>query len=224
MKILGLTGQPQIEQLRSQLTERLKSYGYEVEEKATIKGKSGAEHNFDILGSKTHGFLVYTMAIDVISDGEDKEVGLGEVFTFDDKCYDCGIQNKILIAFPGLNSVAARFAQGQQIKVFDKGNIETFLTSPLFTPPRKDTSLNWETKSKLLKSLTDLGYKVEENAKVLGKSDAEYTFDILAELDEGFIVHKLGIDMVTDAEVSLNQVSLFDTKAYDSGIREKVLC
>jgi Type II secretory pathway, ATPase PulE/Tfp pilus assembly pathway, ATPase PilB len=208
--------------LEDRLIQGLESRGYEVEENATLRGKSGAEHNFGMLARKSHGFIAYIVAIGIM-EGGNQEIGLGAVFTFDDKCYDCGIQNKILIAFPGLNSVAARFAQGQQIKVFDKGNIETFLTSPSFTSPTKDTSLNWETKSKLLKSLTDLGYKVEENAKVLGKSDAEYTFDILAVLDEGFIVHKLGIDMVTDAEVSLNQVSLFDTKAYDTGIRKKVL-
>ena len=75
----------------------------------------------------------------------------------------------------------------------------------------------------MLQALTVLGYKVKEKAEVKGKSGAECTFDILADLDDGFIARRLGIDIISDNEVTLNQVSLFDTTSYDVGIQGKIL-
>ena len=215
--------QRQVEQLRSQFIERLNHQGYEVEQDAIIEGKSGGKHTFDILARKSHGFIAYTIAVGTALSSDNQELGLGEIFAFDDKCYDCGIQNKILIALPQLDSVATRFAQNQRIKVFEKKNLEAFLASPLPIPPAEKVSFNWETKSQLLESLASLGYKIEKNAKVKGKSGAVYTFDILATLDDSFVVHRLGIDDIAAEEVSLPQISLFDTKAYDTGIRGKAL-
>ena len=69
-----------------------------------------------------------------------------------------------------------------------------------------------------MKSLADLGYGVEENPKVKGRSGVEYTFDILAYTETEQIVHSLGIDFLSEErEVGLEQVALFDTKAYDVG-------
>ncbi|MFB0556751.1 MAG: GspE/PulE family protein, partial [Dehalococcoidia bacterium] len=213
----------QVEQLRSQFIERLNRQGYEVEQDAIIEGKSGGEHTFDILACKSHGFIAFTIAVGIVLSSDNQELGLGGVFAFDDKCYDCGIQDKILIALPLLDSVATRFAQNQRIKVFEKERLEAFLASPLPTPPAEKGAFNWETKAQLLESLANLGYKIEENAKAKGRSGAEYTFDILASLDDGFVVHRLGIDDLIGREQSLSQISLFDTKAYDTGIQEKVL-
>ncbi len=213
-----------MEQLKTKFAQRLKSQCYEVGQDVSLTGKSGAEHSFDILARKSHGFIVYTMAVDIVAQDDNQETSLCEVFTFDDKCYDCGIQDKVLISFPRLDSIAARFAQSQRIKIFDKESLEAFLALP---PPvsqgKKEFPINFETKLEFLQSLTDLGYKIEEGAKVKGKSGAEYTFDILAELDDGFIARRLGIDIISDDEVTLIQVSLFDTKAYDTGVYNKVL-
>lgn len=208
----------------ARLIERLKSSGYEGEQNATLKGKSGAEHRFDILAHKSHGFLSYTIAVGIIEHKGDEKIDLSDVFTFDDKCYDCGIQDKVLVAFSELNAAASRFAQSQQINVLDKENLEAFLSSPpRFSQAEVNAPPSFETKLQFLRYLIDLGYKIKEKSKINGQSGAEYTFDILAVLDEGLISHRVFMDVMTGDEVSLNQVSLFDSKAYDVGIHKKVL-
>jgi general secretion pathway protein E len=223
MKTIELTGEKQFEQLKNQFIERLKSQGYEVEQGATMRGRSGAEHSFDILAHRDNGFAAYTVAIDTLAS-DNEEIGLGQVFGFDDKCYDCGIRDKVLIALPRLDSVATRFAQGQRVKVLEEESLKAFLAS---SPPTKRAEERLssipKTRSELVQSLTKLGYKVEENNTVLGRSGAKYTFDILASFDDGLITQKIGIDNTTSDELSLSQISLFDTKAYDAGIQEKVL-
>ncbi len=223
MKVAMSARESQIKRLRSQLVQRLESQRYEVEQNATAKGKSGAEHSFGILARRSHDFITYTIAVGIIAPDDNQEISLGEVFAFDDKCYDCGIQNKALIALPKLDSVATRFAKGQRIRVFDEESLKTLLASPSPTSPAKEGPFNWQTKAKFLESLAKSGYNVEETVKVTGKSGAEYVFDILASLDDGFIAHKLGIDIISSNELSLNQVSLFDTKTYDTGIYNKVM-
>ena len=47
------------------------------------------------------------------------------MFVFDDKAYDSGILDKILIAVPGLTEEASRFAQRQNIKVFETSALES---------------------------------------------------------------------------------------------------
>jgi len=216
--------QQQVELLKGQFIERLNRQGYEVEQDGIVTGKSGAGHTFDILARKDDGFVAYTIAIDVALSHDDQEIGLGEVFAFDDKCYDCSIKDKIIIALPGLDQIATRFTLGQRIKVFDSASLEAFLASPPPPiPPEKKGPLNWETQPQLVESLTNLDYNTEETARLKGRSGAEYTFGILASQDDGFIVRRIGIDTITDKEVSLSQVSLFDAKTYDTGIQEKVL-
>ena len=206
------------------LARRLRSQGYELEQSAVLEGNSSAQHTFDLVARKSDGLIDQMVAVAVAEHDDNQEVSLGEVFTFDDKCYDCGIHDKVLIALPRLDSVASRFAQSQRIKVFDEESLEAFFASP---PPTRqlngNISTHFGTKTEFLQSLRDSGYMVEERAKVKGKSGAEYIFDILAEQDEGFIAHRVGIDVLADTGVSLNQVSLFDTKAYDTGVYEKVL-
>ena len=224
MKVIELTGKKQLEQLKSQFIQRLKSQGYEVEQDATMRGRSGAEHSFDILAHRDNGFTAYTVAIDIFAS-DNQEIGLGQVFGFDDKCYDCGVRNKVLIALPNLDSVATRFAQGQRVKVFEEASFKAFLASSPSPKKRAEERLSRipETKSELAQSLTQLGYKVEENATLSGRSGAKYTFDILASFDDGLVTLNVGIDNTSSGELSLTQISLFDTKAYDAGIQEKVL-
>ncbi len=216
--------QREVEQLKNQFIQRLESQGYEAEQNTPLTGKSGAQHTFDILARRNNGFIACTIAVGIALGEDGQEIGLSEVSTFDDKCYDCGIQSKVFIALPRLDFVASRFAQGQRIKAFDNESLKAFLAAPL---PAKQTKENIsfipKTKIEAAQILSQLGYKIEENTKVRGRSGAEYTFAILASLDDGFIAHKLGIDDMTGGEVSLNQLSLFDTKAYDTGVQEKAL-
>ena len=226
---MGETSQARLNaELKSELVarviERLKSSGYEGHQNATLKGNSGAEHRFDILAHKSHGFLSYTIAVGLIEHEDDEKIDLSDVFTFDDKCYDCGIQDKVLVAFSELNAAASRFAQSQQINVLDEENLEAFLSSPpRFSQAEVNAPASFETKLQFLRYLIDLGYKIKEKSKINGQSGAEYAFDILAVLDEGFITHRIFMDVMTGDEVTLNQVSLFDSKAYDVGIHKKVL-
>ena len=57
MKIMESTGEKQAEQLGSQFIRRLEGQGYEVEQSASLRGKSGAEHSFDILAHRDNGFI-----------------------------------------------------------------------------------------------------------------------------------------------------------------------
>ena len=215
----------EVEQLKSQFVERLQRQGYDVEQGDGLtrrSGRSGAEHSFALLAHRDDGFVAYTLAADVALD-DGQEIGLGEVFAFDDKCYDCGIKDKVFIALPKLDSVAARFCQNQRIRAFEEQNLKTFLASPLPSLPAERDSYSWETQPEIMESLARLGYNVETDATIKGRSGAEYVFDALASWDDGFIAHKLAIDDIPGEEVSLSQISLFDAKAYDAGVQDKVL-
>ena len=213
---------------KTRFIEFLRKQGYEVTEKAEISStsKSGARHVLDILARRDDGFITYTIGIGIVIDNGGQEIGLEEVFTFDDKAYDLGIYDKVLLVVPRLNHEARQFAQRQQIKVFEDEDLQAFLASavPSARGRVQKEPFKFETKAKLLEHLRSLGYKVEEKAKVQGRSGAEHILDILAYNDDGIITHTLGINVIVlENEVGLDAVSSFDTKAYDLGIHDKVL-
>jgi len=107
---------------KSQLIEYLTGYGYQVKEDAKVKGRSGAEHNIDILATRDDGIIVHNIAIGI--EVADKPVDLDKVFDFDDKAYDIGILDKAFIAVPELTEEAKQFAQRQRIRVFEVGELE----------------------------------------------------------------------------------------------------
>jgi hypothetical protein len=53
-----------------------------------------------------------------------KPIGLDRVFKFDDKAYDAGILDKVVIAVPGLTKEARQFARHQGTMVFESGQLE----------------------------------------------------------------------------------------------------
>jgi len=213
----------QIEQLKSRFIERLNNQGYEVQQETNLKGKSGAEHYFEILAHSDNGLISHTVGIDIVQEEDNRDVGLSKVFAFDDKSYDCGIRYKILLALPRLDSIASRFAAGQKIQVFDVERLREFLDSPLTSFVKREKLADWESKDQILASLIDIGYKVEEKGKATGNSGVEYTFDILATFDNGLISYRLGMDIMAGDMVNLEQISLFDNKTYDTRIQEKAL-
>ncbi|HXZ94330.1 MAG TPA: hypothetical protein VEG28_00235 [Dehalococcoidia bacterium] len=101
-------------QSKSQLIQYLEKQGYTVKEKAEVKGRSGAVHNMDILGTKDEGIITHRIAIGIEVD--DKPMGLDRLFDFDDKAYDSGIMDKVFIAVPGLTKEAMQFAKRQGIR------------------------------------------------------------------------------------------------------------
>jgi hypothetical protein len=205
-----------------QLVEFLKERGYEVTENATVKGRSGAEHSIDMLATRDNGIVTYNIAIGVKVAGD--EIGLGEIFDFDDKAYDSGIHDKILVVLPGLHREAEKFASQQRIKVLEVRDLETVLAST--AQPVKEAKrepFEFESKSKLIKYLKRQGYEVKENATLKGRSGAEHSIDILATSDDGIVIHHIAIGIEVAAEpIGLDKVFDFDDKAYDIGILDKV--
>jgi len=212
-----------LQDVEGQFIRKLKALGYKVERNVTLQGKFRTEYTFDLLARKNNGLISYVTAIGIIKHDNGQPIGLTEVFEFDDKCYNCDIWDKVLIALPGLDSVGAQFARGQQIKALSEENLKEFLALSVAKQERRTVVVGFDSKEQLLSSLTELGYTIEQDSKVKGRSGAEYTFDILAREDDGFIPHRLAIDVLTGGRVSLEEMSLFDKKAYDAEIQQKVL-
>ena len=216
-----------VEKLLERFVERLGEQGYTVGRDGDAverTGKSGATHAFDMVATRDDGFMSYTIAVGIAVGDDGNHLGLGAIFAFDDKCYDCGIRDKVVLAFPGLDEVAERFALNQRIRVFSKDGLEEFLATPVPASMPEAMSLEqWHDSTDAIESLAALGYRIERSAKVNGRSGAEYTFDALATFDDGFVTHRLGIDEVPGPHVTLSRVSVFDAKSYDAGILEKIL-
>lgn len=211
-------------ELRTQIREYLEQQGYEVTEGAKRVGKSGIEHTLDMLAQRDDGFTSHTIAIGIGACGE-REIEAGAIFSLANKAYDCGILDRILVAVPGLSEEAKQLAHKQRIRVIDGEQIEQLLTlRPTQLVKTGEPVVRFETKEELVKSLAKQGYGVKEKAKITGRSGVEYTFDILAHTESGQVDRRLGIDFLDGGkEVSLEQVMLFDTKAYEVGIDEKVI-
>ena len=210
-------------ELRTQIREYLEQQGYEVTEGAKLTGKSGIEHTFDMLAQRDDGFTSYTIAVGIAAGG-DREIEVGIIFSLANKAYDCGILDRILVTIPELSQETKQLARKQRITVIDGERIEQLLTLKPTQPSKPKKPVRFETKEDLAKSLANRGYGVKEKAKFKGRSGVEYTFDILAHSENGQVEHRLGIDFLNgDKEVSLEQVMLFDTKAYEAGVDEKVI-
>jgi len=205
--------------LRPRVKEYLEKQGYRVSQDVKLSGKSGIEHTVDLLAKRDDSFSSYTMAIDVIP-GSDKAKEANAIFNLANKAFDAGVHDKVIIAVPGLTVEAMELAEKQRIKVICADRIGS-LPDAKSKAVKPNTPLRFKTKSQLAESLTSLGYMVEEGAKVQGRSGTEYSFDIIA---YDFTGHSWGIDILSsDKEITLEQVSVFDTKAYDAGIDDKVI-
>ena len=210
-------------ELRNQIREYLQKQGYEITEGAKLLGKSGIEHIFDMLAQRDDGFTSHTVAV-CITAGGNKEMEVGTIFSFANKAYDTGIHERVLIAIPKLSHEAKQLARKQRIKVIAREQIKSLLDLKPMPPVKPKEPFKFETKEQLVESLANLGYRVEEKAKVRGRSGVEYTFDVLAYIDSAQVSHGLGIDFLTgEKEVTLEQISLFDTKAYEVGIDDKAI-
>jgi general secretion pathway protein E len=210
-------------ELRTQITEYLEQQGYEVTEAARLVGKSGIEHTFDMLARRDDGLTSYNVAIGIAAGG-DRDAQAGSIFTLSNKAYDCGILDRILIAIPDLSQEMKQLALKQRIKVVDGQHIGQLLSPKSKPPVKTEEPVRLESTEELVKSLTDRGYDVTEGARIKGRSGNEYDFDILANAKDGQVERKLGIDFLTeDKEVTLHEVMLFDTKAYETGIDDKFI-
>ena len=220
---------------KAQLIDFLKLQGYQVEELAQIHGKSGATHTLDILATMDDGLVQLSVGIGILSalPGE-AEVGLEELFKFDTRAYDMGINHKVVITMPKLNSEALKFAERQRITVFQAKDLGAFI-SILSSRPRKTavsdemelapgTALSPE--AKIMRFLKHQRYDVIQKAQITGRSGTDHIFDIFAQRDDGIVIPTIAIE-VTIADkgqaIGIDEVLQFDSKAYDTGIRNKVL-
>jgi len=211
------------EGLKSQVRDYLKKQGYEITEGAKLPGKSGIEHTFDMLAQRDDGFTTYKIAICIITGG-DRDEEVAAIFSFANKAYDTGIQSRVLIAIPELSQDAKQLAQKQRIKVIGVEQMGSLLELKPQQPVQPPEPLKFETKEQLVESLISRGYTVEEKAKIRGRSGLEYNFDVLAYTNTDQVSHSLGIDFINgEEEVGLEEVSVFDTKAYEVGVDEKAI-
>jgi general secretion pathway protein E len=209
--------------LRQQVREYLEQQGYEVTEAAKRVGKSGIQHTFDILAQRDDGFTSHVVAVGISASGE-REVEVGAIFSLANKAYDCGMSDRILVVVPRLSDEAKQLAFKQRIKVIDGEQIEQLLASKPTQLVSTEEPVGFGTKAELIKSLTRRGYTVKEKGKAKGRSGIEYTFDILAYSQSGQAERMMGIDFLDgDNEISLDRVMLFDTKAYEVGLDQKVI-
>jgi hypothetical protein len=206
-----------------QFLEFLRRHGYKVTENARVKGRSGAEHNIDVLATRDDGIVTHNVAIGV-EIARDK-IGLDRILDFDVKAYDSGIHDKVLIIIPGLGEEAQKFASYHGIKVLEPRDLEIVLTGA----PRPGWEIvkepfEFKSKSQLIQYLEKQGYRIKENAEVKGRSGAAHNIDILATKDEGIIVHRIAIGIETgEKPMGLDRVFDFADKAYDTGILDKAL-
>jgi len=88
----------------------------------------------------------------------------------------------------------------------------------------RQTTISPTLKSQLKEYLEKQGYELAEEAKLSGKSGAEHTFDILAYIESDGARRSLGIDfMGGEKEISLEQIAVFDSKAYETDIDDRVI-
>jgi len=213
--------------LSSNLKTRIKGYleqqGYAVTEEARLPGKSGIEHTFDMLAQRADGLTNHTIVVG-IAVGVAGEAMTGTIFDLATKAYDCGVLGRVLVTGPELSEPTKQLARKQRIKVINAGQIEQPSKLKPVQPAKPREHTEFETREDLLKSLADLGYSVQEQARVKGRSGIEYNFDILAHTENGRVEHRMVIDFLKEEkEVTLDQLMLFDTKAYEVGVDERVI-
>ena len=224
---------------KARLIDLLKRYGYEVRESARLQGRSGAIHTLDILATMEDGISTYTLAIGIAAASPGQtEVPIDTLFDFDIKTYDIGIHAKVFIAIQKLTAEGRKFAERQGIRVYNTQELRAMLSEytverqpfgvserisqerEVDMNPDKADPVGW-----LKRLLESYGYEVSEQAKVKGRSGAEYTLDIYARRDDGIVIHTVAAAVAIaeeGQEISVDEVSKFDTNAFDAGIRGKV--
>lgn len=128
---------------KADLLKALADRGYRVEEKAAVKGRSGAAYIFDILAYADYGLTASSLGIDVFSGGDGAVASLHQISLFDTKAYDVGIEHKAIFALSPLSQEAKQFVTLQGIRL-----IETPALSLTVPVPSKDTTGKPDDKTK----------------------------------------------------------------------------
>lgn len=99
------------------IKEVLESLGYDVVIGGTLHGASGADHRFDLIGSRTDGSRKETVAVDVVSS--DGLVGDSAVATMFAKRYDANPDKPVLVVIPGINESGKKLAAMYRIAIVE---------------------------------------------------------------------------------------------------------
>jgi hypothetical protein len=223
---------------KAQLVDFLRSRGYDVQEFAQLKGRSGAMHTFDILAVRDDILTKIDIGIGILAAAPgEAEIGLEALFKFDTRAYDAGINYKVVIAIPKLGHEAASFANRQMINAFEAitmASVVSDITGSKSEQRKIDADTQPETptapaianaRSTIVRFLSKRGYEVYERALIVGKSGVDHVFDIFARTDDKIIVPTVAIGIASgagDQQVGMDQIAIFDAAAFDSGIRNKV--
>jgi general secretion pathway protein E len=212
-------------EIEDQVMNYLKVQGYHVTKSAKVIGQSGVEHTFDML-AEADEFLIRNTIVISFALNERKEMPGNIIFNFSNQAYDAGINQRILIVDEELDQKVKALALQKRIRVIDISQIESLnkVLAPKHLAAGAKENINIESKEQLAQSLIQYGYRVQQNVRVQGRSGVDYTFAILAYHDIDSFGYNIGIDFLDNmTDVNIDQVSLFDTKAYDAGTDYKVL-
>jgi hypothetical protein len=99
------------------LKEVLEREGYTVMVGGTLRGASGENHPFDLIGSKNGDDKNEIVAVDVVSS--DRLVGENSVTTMFAKRYDSNPGKSILVAIPGIVAAGKRLAAMYRITLIE---------------------------------------------------------------------------------------------------------
>ena len=117
----------QVERIpKDRITQFLTRDGYEVESSIKVTGRSGAEHEIDLLATKRSGPFEHRIVVGFAS--AEQEVDSEEVIKLYAKAYDVNAQDIIMIAVPKLSPDAVHFARHYRIKVFEGADLERIET------------------------------------------------------------------------------------------------
>ena len=225
---------------KRQLIEYLKLLGYEVQESVQVQGRSGTAHTIDILASIDDQITKRKIAIGALAAPQhETEVSIDLLFSFDSKIYDTGIENKMVIAVPGLTPEAVKFARRQDIRVYTLEELRTFLFRKIVVIKGADRQGKLTSEPGSVPELARLGpkawlrwllekkgYLVDEKVKLKGRSGTEHVLEFYAQKDDGISNQRLAATVIANednAENDVNEVIQFDTATYDVGIRNKVI-
>jgi general secretion pathway protein E len=209
--------------LKDLIKQYLERRGYKTTEGVKVLGKSGAEHTFDMLARRDAGFANHSIGVAVVPEGDEK-TQINFLHNCANRAYDVGLAGSVLIVNSPLSQEAIRLAQHQRMKIISSEEVRLLVKEE---PPRQikfPGSTTFENRNQLIKVLENLGYRIERSVKVKGKSGTEYSFDVIAYEDDTVTGHRLVMDFLNgDKELSLEQVSLFEVKAYDVGVSDKAI-
>ncbi len=208
--------------LIGKISQYFETRGFDVARGASLKGKSGVHHRFDLLAQRDDGFTQQVIAI-LVLENELLEKAEETIFSFANKTFDTGIKYRIMVSEGKLTQAIKDLALKQRVNVIEGSEVDTLLADAV--PVKAGAGpLRFETRHQLMDSLKEMGYRVEVDARLQGRSGVEYSFDMLAYGDGSGMGHTLGIDILSGGqEINLNNISLFDTKAYDVGLDDKIV-